>query len=108
VENNQPINFEHNQTMHYIIFHIEMVGWEILVLCTRCHKSFITYQKSNGIITKKKHIEMNEKALYKKCAKEVNATNWVTISPFAWKLTTKRPHMNRFATSRFFFVYKHL
>jgi hypothetical protein len=26
VENNQPINFEHNQTMHYIIFHIEMVG----------------------------------------------------------------------------------
>ncbi len=89
VKSNQPINFEHNQTMHYIICHIEMVGWGIMVFRTSCHKTFIAYHKSNGIITKKKHIEANDKALYKKYAKEANAISWITKSPFVWKLTTK-------------------
>lgn len=38
-----------------------MCDFEILTLCTRCCKGFITYHKTNDIIAMKKHVEVERK-----------------------------------------------
>jgi hypothetical protein len=56
VNNNQPMDFDHNQIMK-ILCHVDFVDLEILPMHTKCKKGLITYHKTNGITTMKKHVD---------------------------------------------------
>lgn len=79
-------------TNDLIVCHNEMVGFEILPLCIRCHKCLITYHKVNGIFIMKKYVEQNHVVLVKRQVKEVHlqilfhqelTTKWHFVSPSA-------------------------
>ncbi len=57
VNNNQLVDLDHNQIMGCIFCHVDFVDLEILAMHTRCRKGFITYHKTNGITTMKKHVD---------------------------------------------------
>ncbi len=69
---NQPIVLGQSQIMKCIVCHSEMVGFEILPLCIRCHKCVITYHKVNDIFTIKKYVEQNHVVLLERYVKEVH------------------------------------
>jgi len=66
VNTNQHIDLFQNQIMGFSIFHSDVVPFEILAMHTRCKKGFITYYKSNGITTMKKHVDFDRFALLRK------------------------------------------
>jgi len=72
VNTNQPIDLGQSQIMKCIVCHSEMVGFEILPLCIRCHKCLITYHKINGIFTMKIYVEQDHVVLLKRYVKEVH------------------------------------
>jgi hypothetical protein len=41
VNNNQPMDLEHNQIMRCIIYCNDFIGLEILAICTKCRKGLI-------------------------------------------------------------------
>ncbi len=65
MNNYQPVDLTYNQIIQCIICHNEIVHPEILDLCIRCHKRFITSHKSNDIIVMKKHADTKHGALLK-------------------------------------------
>ncbi len=48
VNNNQPMDLDHNQIMRYIFCHVDFVDLKILAMHTKCMKGLIAYQKTNG------------------------------------------------------------
>lgn len=102
MNNNEPIDFEQNQITRCIICHYNVVGPNILALCTRCHKSLIAYHKFNGITTMK-NLDANHKALYRKYVQEVVITN-CPRGPHAWEPLTKKAHITPSAILRFFIL----
>ncbi len=70
VKNNQPIDFTQNQIMCCIVCHYQIVGLEILALCTKNQKGLIAYHKSNGITVMKIHIEVEHNNLLKRHVEE--------------------------------------
>jgi len=86
--------------MWYIVCHNNVVGFEILALHTKLWKGLIAYHKSNGIITMKKHVELEHNTLIKKfCQKnsDVAATTSLSCEP-----AKKRAHVIPNAISSFF------
>jgi hypothetical protein len=63
MNDSQLMTFFQNQIMKFIIFHSDIAPPKILAMHTKCRKGFITYHKSNGIITMKKHVEFDHFAL---------------------------------------------
>jgi len=63
--------------MRFNIFHNDVVPFEILEMHTKWKKGFITYYKSNGITTMKKHVDFDRFALLKKLLE--NAQNFHLI-----------------------------
>jgi hypothetical protein len=57
--------------MRCSIFQSDVVPFEILAMHTKCKKGFITYYKSNGITTMKKHVDFDHFALLKKLLENV-------------------------------------
>jgi hypothetical protein len=57
--------------MRCIVCRNEMVSFEIMALCIRCHKSLIVYHKVNDILTMNKHVEQDHVVLFKRYVKEV-------------------------------------
>jgi hypothetical protein len=64
-----------------------VVPFEILAMHTRCKKGFITYYKSNGITTMKKHVDFDRFALLKKLLE--NAPKF----PLDHEPNKKNPHV---------------
>jgi hypothetical protein len=56
--------------MQCIVCRSNVVGPEILALCTKLRKDAIAYHKSKGITTMKKHVELEHSTLIKKCHKK--------------------------------------
>jgi hypothetical protein len=54
INNNQPMDLDHNQIMICVICHHDFIGPEILAMHIKCNKRLITYHKNNGITTMKK------------------------------------------------------
>jgi hypothetical protein len=52
--------------MPYIVCHNEIVGLEILTLCTRCYKDFIAYNKAHGTLAIMRHVEQEHASLLKR------------------------------------------
>jgi hypothetical protein len=70
--------------MWCIICHNNVVGLEMLALCTKLQKGFIVYHKSNGITTMKKHVKLEHETLFKKFHKKpfnLIATNSLSREP---------------------------
>ncbi len=76
--------------MRCFICHNDFIGLEILAMRTKCRKGLITYHKSNGITTMKKHVESNHFALLKKLVKDPNIAS--AKAPFDLEPNKKR-HM---------------
>ncbi len=49
MNNNQPMDLEHNQIMRCVIDHNDYASPKILFMCTKRKKGLITYHKSIGI-----------------------------------------------------------
>jgi hypothetical protein len=57
--------------MRCIIFHVDFLGLDILAMQTKCKTRLITYHKTKGITTMKKHVDANHFALMRKLAKDL-------------------------------------
>jgi hypothetical protein len=90
VNNNQLVDLDHNQIMGCIFCHVDFVDLEILAMHTRCRKGFITYHKTNGITTMKKHVDADHFALMRKLAKDLTIV--LTKVPLDQKANKKKAH----------------
>jgi hypothetical protein len=61
-----------------------------LALCTQLQKELITYHKSNGTTTMKRHVELEHSSLIKKFLEEQNN---VVATPLFCEPTKKWPHV---------------
>jgi hypothetical protein len=72
--------------MHCIVCHSEINCLEILALCTRCHKGPIAYNKVNGILAMKKHVQKYHTTFLKRYVEEIQ----VCLGSFIdWEPTIK-------------------
>jgi hypothetical protein len=49
--------------MRCMIYHNNIVGFQILTMCIKSQWSLIAYNKSTGIITMKKHVDIEHNGL---------------------------------------------
>jgi hypothetical protein len=91
VNNNQPMDLDHNQIMRCILCHVDFVDIEILGMHTRCEKWLITYHKTNGITTMKKHVDDDHFTLMRKLIEDLTIVS--TKAPLDRQANKKR-HMS--------------
>ncbi len=70
-------------------------------LITKLRKGLISYYKTNGILTLKKHVDAKHNLLAKKLDEEVNNVVRVEIEK---QLIKKRQNVSSFEVSKFFFA----
>jgi hypothetical protein len=67
--NNHSIDLSQNQIMWCIVYHNDVMGFEVLVLHITLWKALIVYHKSNDVPTMKKHVEIESKTPLKNSLK---------------------------------------
>jgi len=101
VNNNELMDLDYNQIMRYIICHNDFVGPKILIMCTKCKKRLISYDKTNGIIVMRKHVDVNHYALLKN-GKDLSIS--LAKASFDQDPSKKRAHASPSIIFRYFFT----